>query len=198
MRFVVYFFVFSILINYSCESNSKVDVAIDRSTSSELNCDTIPFIKDTIIERFWNEEGQRTDSTPNLLLKMVEMIENNLNDPAKLYPFSVVDSVVVFYPYFTNDNFELKRYRRLDNDNVRNLLHLLNNPLYYAWGDCGTPVEEYRFVFYSQKKVVGNTIISCDGNFVECEPENILIKCGGLNERGRNVIRCITTSMTNY
>lgn len=196
MKFVVYFFVLSILINYSCESNSK-KVDVFDSISSESNCDTIPFNKDTILERFWKEEGQRTDSTPNLILKMAAMVEKNINDPVKLYPFSRVDSVVVFYPYFTNKKIELKRYKRLDNDNVLNLLHLLNNPLYYSWGECGTPVEEFRFIFYSKKNVVGSTIISCDGNFVECEPENILIKSGGLNERGRNVIRCITKTVAN-
>lgn len=68
------------------------------------------------------------------------------------------------------------------------LLNLMNNPNYFSYAECGTPIPEAFIKFYLQGQVIGTITFACSHGQTSLTPENSLNKFGRLNEQGNKLL----------
>ena len=124
------------------------------------------------------------------LLKMI----NLLDKPDSLFPFTSYDSVY-YIKYGTKDKIDLakwnKKYtehvldsKKLSNEDVNTILTIINNPLNFNWGECGTPFIEGAIIFYKSGNEIAKIKHACSGGQLLTEPDNALSRWGILSEVG--------------
>ncbi|MCB9197679.1 MAG: hypothetical protein H6600_04415 [Flavobacteriales bacterium] len=129
-----------------------------------------------------------------------EMLEL-LNRPDSLFPYSRFDSVV-YFQYGTKDKFEPAHWNKIyseyviDSKNlstkkVNDILIVINNPLNFKWGECGTPFIEGAIIFYHSGIEIARIAIACSGGQIYTEPNKALIRWGILNEQGYTALNKI-------
>ncbi|MCH2232468.1 MAG: hypothetical protein MK105_19180 [Crocinitomicaceae bacterium] len=117
-----------------------------------------------------------------------------LNTPDSLFPYLPYDSVL-YFRYGTNDNFEPAHWNKINSEHVidskilpiekvTKILTVINNPLNFKWGECGTPLIEGAIVFYNSGIEIARIEHACSGGQIFTEPDNALIRWGILNEQG--------------
>lgn len=121
--------------------------------------------------------------------KMINKLISSKSDFKAFFPFTDIDSVVLIclkIDYFSKAT--------LGFENSRALIELVNNPINFQWSECGTPVPEYRFIFYYKGLEKAELSVSCLGGFIECKPNNILCRNGGLTIDGKLKLSTIIKS----
>lgn len=128
------------------------------------------------------------------LQRMLELLEN----PDSLFPYFDYDAVY-HVTYGTEGRFEPAEWnhvfrdhvlqkRRLTQDQIDAVLGVVNNPLLFHWGECGTPFIEGEVIFYRMDKEVASIRYACTGGQLFTSPDNILSRWGILNERGHKIL----------
>ena len=156
---------------YSQHSEKKIK-SIQDSIQIELN--------DTLKSKWVKPELDR----------MIEL----LNSPDSLFPYLEFDSVS-YFRYGTEDRFEptewnqiymehILDFRTLSIEEVNSILIVVNNPLNFEWGECGTPFIEGAIIFYNGGIEIAKIEHACSGGQVFSTPQNPLIRWGNLNEKG--------------
>lgn len=69
-------------------------------------------------------------------------------------------------------------------EKIAAIINWINDPNNFAYGECGTPVPEAHILFFNKGKKTGEIIFACGHGQISCNPENILINFGGINEMG--------------
>jgi hypothetical protein len=173
-----YFILISFLI-------SIVGCFIENESTRLLRENIMPKLvieQDSIIlkleEELIDENTKRNYSI--LTNKMINKLRSSKSDFKVFFPFTDIDSVVLIC--LNKDNFP-KATLGFENSCV--LIELVNNPINFQWSECGTPVPEYRFVLYNKGSEKAELSVSCLGGFIECKPNNILCRYGGLTIDGK-------------
>lgn len=142
-------------------------------------------LEDSLWSNYWMPEHTR--------------IMNDLEDykkvAKKLFPYSDFDSTV-FILYETDGDqdhsIDLKK-RAIASVKVmcpakaNLLLNIVNNPLNYSIGECGTSIPFSQVVFYLRKKKVRELTFSCGYSSLFAKPENNMI-IGNLNRQGDSLL----------
>lgn len=124
------------------------------------------------------------------IILMINILRKNIGKDS-LFPFQKFDSVV----YVQLEHFLLVRAEDLDkrkrvnrfvvkNDKVNKLLKVVNNPLNFDLGECGTPIREAYLEFWRNNKIIASINFACSLGQLFFFPENILSRAGVLNEKG--------------
>jgi len=116
----------------------------------------------------------------------------------KLFPYSNFDSTVfIFYePYDDLDNASnlekrtIKNYSVLCNAKADLLLKVINNPLNYSTGECGTSIPFSQVVFYLKGSKVGELTFACNYSSIGSSPKNTMV-FGNLNSRGDSLLNLV-------
>ena len=127
------------------------------------------------------------------LKKMITLLEQSQADTFVLFPNSPVDSVLyhTFHTFNKQHIHEKKRIihtRKLNDSIVGKLILLVNNPIYFEWGECGTPIPETEAVFYYKGKEIARIGFACTLGQLSSNPDNILTRWGNLNEMGGEIL----------
>lgn len=135
------------------------------------------------------------DTTKNkLTIDNLENIITFLSDSDSLFPYATFDSVY-HYKYASNKQFSPSEWKkvykqhnyyakRLTLAQVNELLNIINSPLNFKWGECGTPYIEGEIVFFSNSKTIAKISYACESGQTYLSPSNILIKQGNFNLNG--------------
>lgn len=163
---------------------------------TESVCDEIPnteFETDSIIHQLQQE---LLDSTYNLFSEMIEssvsiLEESKFNENMR-WPYNEVDSA--FYEMYEpfDGNMEeldltdrvLKKRIKLCEAKTKAILDLMNNPVLFSYGECGTAIPEACINFYSQGKIVGTITLACNHSQTSCTPKNYLNRFEAFNSEG--------------
>ena len=176
-----------ILLIYSCSESQKKEVTTIQSEKVEC---TFFFNPDSTIKALKKEltNDEIYKSFKILTDSMINKLESLKESQSSNYPFiNEIDSSVI---YKVNSDLEVKKLGKLNDDQIIKVNKLLNNPLYFEWGECGTPVENYTIDYYENNLKIATIYIACENNFIMTEPHNVLTRHGGLTEEGRNLINC--------
>lgn len=119
-----------------------------------------------------------------MLIDRLDSIQKG--DVSLLFPYVPIDSVqLTELPQTT----ARRSYARLlDRTEETLLVSILSNPTHYLWGECGTPIPEFKFAFYSCGDIVAYVVLACDRGQVVCSPTNPLVKHGALSAEGSALI----------
>ncbi len=116
-----------------------------------------------------------------------------LNNPESLFPYAKFDSVI-YFQYGTKDKFEPAHWNKIYSEHVINSKHLpiekvtkiltlINNPLNFIWGECGTPFIEGAIIFYNSGIEIARIEHACSGGQIFTRPHNALIRWGTLKDQ---------------
>ena len=148
----------------------------------------IKSIKDSIQVEI--DDTVKSQWVKNDLIRMQEL----LNNPDSLFPYVDFDSVC-YIQYGTEKRFEPAHWNKIYMDyilgksklasgKIDTILNIVRNPLYFKWGECGTPFIESSIVFYKEGNEVAEIKSACSGGQLFFKPDNILARWGILNETG--------------
>ena len=194
----IYFITVLFIILSACTANNN-----DENNQYEIidaNCDTLPKIPfeldpilkgmqtkliDSLWSNFWLPEHNR----------IIEELNAYKTGAKKLFPYSDFDSTVfVFYePQLDLDNSvdlekrKIKSVRVMCQAKANLLLNIINDPLNYSTGECGTSIPFSKVVFYLRNKKVGELTFACNYTSISSTPENVII-FGNLNNRGDSLL----------
>lgn len=155
MRIIFVFIVICLVITACTKQTSDEASSRMINYSLAIQFDSIFCDKKFIVAHLKNECVQNNqDDIPHLYKRMIDDFYAIDIAPGKIYPYSGFDSIVLYHPNIRENCIGFRRIVKLKNEKVQLLLKVLHNPLYFAWGECGTPVEEFRFVFYDNDSIV--------------------------------------------
>lgn len=161
------------------------------------NADTLSmntYNQDSII-LLLRAELENPDSTKILPIStnhMIDIVEQSKSDKSVLFPYLEIDSIVLYYAdAFRKGEIDKNKCKILNKEEKNSLFELLNNPLYFQWGECGTAILDHRFIFYSNRRKKATVDVSCESNMVKCSPANPLTRDGGLNDIGKMKLHSI-------
>lgn len=198
MRFLVCV-VLSIFFLSACSSTEDNS----RPIWVQSNCDSLPAIEfkveeirkgleirhqDSVWAHFWNEEYKR----------QLAELENYNTDSLGLFPYQEVDSALFYFyePVAKEEGAiplnqrKVKDVRVLCVEKVNLLLNIINNPLNFGTGECGTDIPVAKIVLFHQKKRVGEIVFGCNYSMISTMPENPMIT-GGLTEEGDRLLEWV-------
>lgn len=141
-----------------------------------------------------NDTTTLMTKTENELQSMINLMNLSLEKDS-LFPYQKFDSVV--YSIYENyhkikppdwDKRKVIKSKLIEINRANELLKLINNPLNFQWGECGTPVTEAKLEFWSNGKVIATVEFACSHVQLICKPENLLIRWGILNENGNKLL----------
>jgi hypothetical protein len=175
-----------VFISSSC---SNIESRIEPVKAQSLDKTNIFSSQDSIISLLYHElENENLYNNFSILTnEMISILEKSKLDSVFLFPYSKHDSIVLLKV----ENDCQKKIRALTLNERNKLIHLLNNPMYYQWCECGTPIPEYNFVIYLNGNIIANVYISCDREFVQCSPNNYLLRYGALKSTGELLLQSI-------
>jgi len=161
-----------ILLNINCfgQFTKTEKVNIIYSLKAELDDST------TILTR---TEGE--------INSMINLMEINLVKDS-LFPNQEFDSVV--YSLFESHKKPDKIIytKSIDKNQTIEFLRLINNPLNFKWGECGTPITEAKLEFLKNGVIIASVSFACSHGQLFCEPKNEMIRWGYLNEKGNEIL----------
>jgi hypothetical protein len=150
-------------------------------------------IKDSLKQEL-TDSLAKPANTKKELKSMIRLLNHNLKNDS-LFPYQQFDSVV--YSQFEDwlmlepdkmSERKIIKKKTIEQDKVNSLLRLINNPLNFQWGECGTPVREAKVEFWHKGKIMATIDFACSFGQIFCEPENILIRWGVFNEKGNKIL----------
>lgn len=152
--------------------------------------------RDSIIRGIKNEVDNNPGVKENFSTycgSIIKQLEKSRKDTLALFPYSPVDSVLyhTFHTFNKQHIHEKKRIihtRKLNDSIVGKLILLVNNPIYFEWGECGTPIPETEAVFYYKGKEIARIGFACTLGQLSSNPDNILTRWGNLNEQGSEIL----------
>lgn len=196
--------IYSILIVFSLvactDSKTNEENQYEYIESNCANLPDIPFELDSIINgmqaklndslwsNYWMPEHNR----------IIDELDAFKDGTKELFPYSDFDSVVfVFYkPYTDLENANdlekrtIKDISVLCQEKANLLLNVINDPMNYTTGECGTAIPFSQVVFYFRNKKVGELTFACSYSSIRSVPENTMI-FGNLNSRGDSLLNLV-------
>jgi hypothetical protein len=186
-----------ILVLVSCNSIDQYLVWVDS------NCDSLPNIKFDIKQIYLGMEDMTNDSLWNKYWKaehdqQMAILNKVSNDSFALYPYKKVDSAL-FYFYEVGskedepldfDSRQLKDVSLLSSDKTKLLLNVINNPLNFGTGECGTDIPFSKIVLFNKGQVIGDVNFGCNYTMIITPPSNPMIT-GGLADQGDSLLTSI-------
>lgn len=173
----------------------------DTITTTESSCDIRveqTFLTDSIINELKMElfDPEIMKNFSALIDLSLISLESSKLDSHILFPYQDIDSVIysTYEPYNESDmNIELKSRKRkartkLCEKKIKAIINMFNNPNYFMYGECGTPIPEADLEFYHLNKRIARIEFACDLRQTICEPYNKLNKFGGLNKKGLKIL----------
>lgn len=135
--------------------------------------------------------------TKKEISSMITIMEKNLVKDS-LFPYQVADSVV-YSVYETHIGVKpenlLKRKiikaKTIETKKTIKFLELINNPLNFQWGECGTPIIEAKLEFWKNGVVFATVKFACSHGQLFCDPKNEMIRWGVLNDKGNEILEKI-------
>jgi len=100
-----------------------------------------------------------------------DSIKSRGNNEASFFPHCDFDEVHIFRVnegYFRGESDDLTSNRlskdsfQLSSEQITSLLLFINNPLNFAWGECGTAIPQYQVQFYLKGKLVNRFRVACE------------------------------------
>ncbi len=147
---------------------------------------------DTVVDDYWYKEK---------INNLITQINKDKGLTENMFPYACYDSVVtyqinikygftenskylekVFVKGEINKNLKLTNGFKLTPKQIDKLLSIINNPLNFSWGECGTPIPSSLIVFYSNNKMLSLVQLSCGYQQIDCYPINFRTKLGGLTD----------------
>ena len=132
--------------------------------------------------------------TEGEIYSMINLMEKNLVIDS-LFPYQVSDSVVysVYENYIGVEPVNWKKRKiiktkTIENEKTIKFLELLNNPLNFQMGECGTPIIESKLEFWKNGVVFATVDFACSYGQIFCEPKNEMIRWGVLNDKGNEIL----------
>ncbi len=142
-----------------------------------------------------NDSSTILTKTENEIQSMIDLMKLSSEKEESLFPYQKFDSVI--YSVYENqhkikpqdrDKRKVIKSKLIEKNRANELLELINNPLNFQWGECGTPVTEAKLEFWSNGKVIATVEFACSHGQLFCKPENLMIRWGVLNERGNKLL----------
>lgn len=182
------------LLYFSCDSSSGLQ---DKASEKIIppGCNDLPVVafdrqeiihelekelSDSLIRNYFSEDINR----------MTGILQSSEKDPSILFPFQQIDSAI--YSYYEPYQEEKRALEgpgiRLCAEKQKLLIQLVNNPVLFNIGECGTPIPQARVDFYSEGLPVASIDFSCSHSQLHCTPENPLTRFGHLNEKGNELL----------
>ena len=184
---------FLFLMAFTCCTEKSDSYEIKYSECADLP--QIPYAPDSIIHgmhlkledslwsNYWIPEHN----------SIMSDLEGYKKGTKKLFPYSDFDSTV-FIHYETDGDHSIDLKKRaiasvkvMCPAKANLLLNIVNNPLNYSIGECGTSIPFSQVVFYLRKKKVGELTFSCGYSSLFAKPENNMI-IGILNRQGDSLL----------
>ncbi|HCS20928.1 MAG TPA: hypothetical protein DIW47_10290 [Bacteroidetes bacterium] len=116
-------------------------------------------------------------------------------DNSLLFPNQEVDSAVYMGGYALNElnsnDFRLESRKPgfatiLCKEKIDAMIHFMNDPANFFYGECGTQIPEAHILFFSQGKQVARVVFACGHSQISYEPETPMTNFGGLSDIGGN------------
>ena len=164
--------------------NNDPTGSINGEWSTEELVDSI--YSDTLLHRDYFNPDKPDTFYLRRIVELAELIRASANDSSSLFPGTPFDEVVArqAHPFEGRRGYEATYGSAipLSKDQAQRLLSLLNNPVNFNWGECGTWVPSVRFEFRRQGNVVRVLDDGCTGQFRTEYPR---IKFGSLTSPRR-------------
>jgi len=196
MKQVIIILVIGALVLVSCNQPKEKQANIVES-KCDINIEQ-EFLTDTIISQF-ELELQNENITSNfsdIINSTLSTLKKSKEDSDFLWPYSKIDSAhyAICEPFYGNmekhdlEDMEIKKIIRLCDKKTAALIKLMNNPNYFSYGECGTPIPEAFIKLYQGGQVVGTITFACSHGQTSSTPKNNLNKFGGFNEKGNQLL----------
>ncbi|HRD53549.1 MAG TPA: hypothetical protein PKY96_12955 [Flavobacteriales bacterium] len=141
---------------------------------------------DTLLHRDYFNPDKPDTFYLRRIVELAELIRFSSSDSSSLFPGTSFDEVVArqAHPFEGRRGYEATYGSAipLSKNQAQRLLSLLNNPVNFNWGECGTWVPSVRFEFRHQGNVVRVLDDGCTGQFRTEYPR---IKFGSLTSPRR-------------
>jgi len=192
--------IFTISILTSCQSETlKQEQKLSVIKKSDCNLtNNKTYNIDSIIQgqRQELENANIKESFNNLINQKIQFLNLGNDIDSIFFPNAKVDSVVYIAYHQYDDkkrNFELKdRQLKFETilcaEKIQALINLVNDPNNFGYAECGTQIPESHILFFNTGKQVAKITFACGLGQLNCEPKNILINFGGLNENGNKTL----------
>ena len=157
--------------------------------SSELGDDYDPeLIQESIRKELREDENSKWFKYE--LNAMITLLDN----PDSLFPYQAYDSAHHVF-YGSDNDIEIGKWNevyseyeydrvKLSADQEKSILAVINNPMNFSWGECGTPFISRAIIFYNSGNEIARIEFACSGGQIFTIPENPLIRFGSLTEQG--------------
>ena len=87
-------------------------------------------------------------------------------------------------------NAHIKNVSKLCIDKTKLLLNVINNPLNFGVGECGTNIPFSKVVLFNKGQEVGSVTFGCNYSMISTYPNNPMIT-GGLTDHGDSLLTSI-------
>jgi len=167
------------------------------------NCDSLPNIdfdtqqilteleirnKDSLLHKYWANEYTHQKNE----------LHQFINGTSLLFPYQPVDSALFyFYEPASKDDAHLNLAQRTIKDislicpeKTQLLLNVINNPLNFGIGECGTSIPFAKITLFSQGEEIGEITFGCQYSMISTTPESPMIT-GTLNAQGLRQLESI-------
>ncbi len=162
--------------NNSTNTNEKInqnDVNLDSNNHSNIINEltyTIQEVvdsiyKDTIEHRDYFDKSKVDTFYLREIQKLITQISKDKNNPKTLFPCVSFDNVIAQDILNSDSGIKLGELKQLNISQTKKLLNIVNNPLNYNWGECGTWTPTSKFSFYYRDKIVQTLNIGCSCQF---------------------------------
>ncbi|MCH2225586.1 MAG: hypothetical protein MK066_12520, partial [Crocinitomicaceae bacterium] len=146
-------------IESTCDSLPKIEFNIE-----EINQGMEDRINDSLWSVYWNDEyKQQTSALKNLSV-----------DHLSLFPYQEIDSALFYFyesaskedEFITLENRHIKNVSKLCIDKTKLLLNVINNPLNFGVGECGTNIPFSKVVLFNKGQEVGSVTFGCNYSMI--------------------------------
>lgn len=167
------------------------------------NCDSVPIIdfqaeeileelevryQDSVLSTFWSTEYK----------KQLAVLNKFKKDSFGLFPYQQVDSALFYFfePIQKEDGAiplskrEMKDVSVLCLEKVDALLNVINNPMNFGFGECGTNIPHSKVELFNRGEIIGEIVFGCNYSMISTNPKSPMVT-GGLTERGDSLLTLI-------
>ena len=143
---------------------------------------------DTLIHRDYFDPSQPDTFYFKRIIALAEMVRARGNDTNSLFPQVGFNAVWARKAHTLEPLTWHGSAVALTDEQVTRLLRLLNNPIHFSWGECGTWEPDVRFEFLSDGSIKQQLDEGCGGQFMTDHPG---MKFGSLTEPRRREYRAL-------
>ncbi len=160
--------------------------------------------KNILITKLYQDTIETDTFYRNQIITYIDSVKYNSSSKFPNRKFTKVICYTLNNSYFQNEKSKIitsvfdKKNQKLNNydskvllsqKEVKILLSIINDPLSYQWGACGTPIPKIGFVFYNKQDVIGYFDIGCSYNQINSMyPDFYITREGSLTNDARNKI----------